>query len=223
MRSTSETTDEQHEERSFIQGPDIDSAMQASIVRVLLITFATSWLAGCTPPTTAAVPSQSSAERNDDEILDEQRALELRRLRLQNQLLSELRKLRESRQASTGGAEQANAEGAEVADEDKLLVFGGPSHEVFLGCLCDEQDRDSIFNMTGEYGSDLSETSIRNKFAPYGSDNDDTSTCNAVATRPPLVVTSAGKSLGLLTMNPALKKRITAPSVADWLMRMCAQ
>jgi hypothetical protein len=34
-------------------------------------------------------------------------------------------------------------------------------------------------------------------------------------------VTSDGKSLGLLTINPSLKKRITAVSVADWLARMC--
>jgi hypothetical protein len=197
--------------------------MQMAVARVLLNVLGIGCLAGCAVQEPAAAPVESAA-RSDAESADQRElhALELRRQRLQAQLLSELRKLHESRQASAGGAPEA-AEAAAPADEGKLLVFGGVSHEVFLGCLCEEQDRDSVFNMTGEFGSDLSTTSIRNKFAPYGSDHDDTSTCNAGASRPPLVVTSDGKSLGLLTVNPSLKKRITAPSVGDWLARMCAQ
>lgn len=195
--------------------------MQTGLVRALPIVLGLGCLAGCAVREPVAAPSKQTAD-SDSDSQREERALERRRLQLQTQLLSELRKLRESRQASTSGAEPADDTSAQE-DENKLLVFGGVSHEVFLGCLCEEQDRDSVFNMTGEFGSDLSATSIRNKFAPYGSDSDDTSTCNAAATRPPLVVTSAGKSLGLLTVNLALKKRITAPSVADWLARMCAQ
>ena len=92
---------------------------------------------------------------------------------------------------------------------------------MFLGCLCDERRADSVFNMVGQHGSDVSPTSIRNKFEPYGSNHDETSACNAAATRPPIVVSLDGKSLGLLTMNPSLKKRISSPSVGDWLARMC--
>jgi hypothetical protein len=194
--------------------------MQTGVAHVLLIT-SLGCLAGCNAPEHAQVPRQQQAQ-SDQQIERDQRSLEQRRVRLQHQLLSELRKLRESRQASTSGAESV-ADAPDAADEKKLLVFGGASHEVFLGCLCEEQDHDSVFNLTGEYGSDLSATSLRNKFAPYGSDQDDTSTCNPAATRPPLVVTSDGKSLGLLTTNSTLKKRITAPSVTDWLARMCAQ
>jgi hypothetical protein len=100
-------------------------------------------------------------------------------------------------------------------------VFGGAKHEVFLGCLCDEQHTDSVFNLLGPHGSDDSQTSIRNKFAPYGSNYDDTSACNANATHPPVVLDSDGKTLGLLSLNASLKKRITSPSVTDWLGRMC--
>ena len=196
------------------------------VARVLPIALSVGYLAGCAVQEPALAPSQREAGSDGDaqrgDAQREERALERRRLQLQTQLLSELRKLRESRQASTGAAEPA-ADTPEPGAENKLLVFGGVSHEVFLGCLCEEQDRDSVFNMTGEFGSDLSATSIRNKFAPYGSDSDDTSTCNAAAKRPPLVVTSDGKSLGLLTMNPSLKKRITAPAIDDWLARMCAR
>jgi hypothetical protein len=137
-------------------------------------------------------------------------------------VLTELRKLRESRQASTGAAEPAHEDEPVSAADYELLVFGGANHEVFLGCLCDEHRPDSVFNMAGEHGSDLSPDSIRNKFAPYGSDHDDTSACNAAATHPPVVLASDGKSLGLLTSNASLKRRITAPSVADWLARVCA-
>ena len=71
--------------------------------------------------------------------------------------------------------------------------------------------------------TDLSPISMRNKFSPYGSNYDDTSACNAAATHPPLIVTSDGKSLGLLTVNTSLKKRIDTPSVTDWLARMCGE
>lgn len=137
--------------------------------------------------------------------------------------MSDLRKLRESRQASTGAAEPVRDDDAAASTDYELMILGGPKHEVFLGCLCDEKRPDSVFNMLGEHGSHSSPTSIRNKFAAYGSNYDDTSACNAAATRPPVVMSSDGKSLGLLTLNPSLKRRIAAPSVADWLSRMCGE
>jgi hypothetical protein len=195
--------------------------MQTSAARVLLITSVICCSASCAPAEPAAAPRASLHE--DDRAGQNERdqeALERRRLQLEKQLLTDLRKLRESRQASTAGAEPARDEAASSADCE-LLVFGGRIHDAFLGCLCDESRPDSVFNMTGEHGSDLSPMSMRNKFAPYGSNYDDTSACNAAATHPPVVVTSDGKSLGLLTVNPSLKKRIKAPSVVDWLARMC--
>ena len=201
--------------------------MQTGTARALLILMTPAWLTGCGPPEAAVAVTAPAAHaapgKSDKDIRREQRALERRRLKLQKQLLSELRKLRESRQASTGAAEPAH-EGAQTSAEAlKLMVFGGSNHEVFLGCLCEEREADSVFNMMGEHGSELSETSIRNKFAPYGSDHDDTSACNPSATRPPTVLTSDGKSLGLLTRNPSLKRRIDVPAVADWLARMCGE
>ncbi len=100
-------------------------------------------------------------------------------------------------------------------------MFGGASHEVYLGCLCDNDQPESVFNLSGEYGSGLSRVSLRNKLAPYGSKHEDTSVCNAHATHPPSVVASDGRALGLLTLNASLKKRIAAPSVTDWLARLC--
>src|SRR4051812_30027187 len=169
------------------------SAMQTG-TRMLLLTFAASCLAACSPPGLAAAPEQKVAQRERRSEPDE-RALEQRRLQLENQVLAELRKLRRSWQASTGAAEPAHDDEPEPPEDFELQVFGGPSHEVFLGCLCDEQRPDSIFNMIGEHGADDGPASLRNKFAPYGSNYDDTSACNPAATRPPAVVASDGKSL----------------------------
>jgi len=199
--------------------------MQTAPAKALLWVMAAGCLVGCAeqaPPPPAAPHQRSDASeaQHDRQVRREQRALERRRSKLQKQVLAELSKLRESRQASTGGAEPVADEAGSTADCE-LLVFGGTSHEVFLGCLSDEHRPDSVFNMVGEHGSDLSPASMRNKFAPYGSNYDDTSACNPSATHPPVVVSADGKSLGLLSLNPSLKRRITAPSVTDWLARMC--
>jgi hypothetical protein len=197
--------------------------MLTGSVNVLLRMLGACALVGCTSaaPEPAASPSHTDAQRNR-QIEREQQALNRRLLQLENQALSELRKLRESRQASTGAAEPARDDDSPSSD-DELMILGGAKHEVFLGCLCDEHRPDSVFNMLGEHGSHSSPASIRNKFAPFGSNHDDTSACNAAATHPPVVMTPDGKSLGLLTLNASLKRRINAPSVADWLARMCGE
>lgn len=191
-------------------------------VRLLPWVLAGCSLWGCVSPEPALAP-RSSAAAGDSQIEREQQTIERRLRKLQQQALSDLRQLRESRQASAGAATPARDERAESTTDCELLVFGGTSHETFLGCLCDEHHPDSVFNMLGEHGSHLSPTSMRNKFGAYGSNHDDTSACNAAATRPPLVVASDGKSLGMLTLNSALKRRISAPAVTDWLVRMCGE
>ena len=206
----------------FRRAKDITARMQTSVARVLLITFGVCGFAACGPAEPAAAPVAHQSKRDRD-IQREQAALEGRRLQLQKQLLGELRKLRQSRQASTGAAEPADDDAAESETDDKLLIFGGANHEAFLGCLCEEHNAESVFNLLGEYGTDSSTTSLRNKFAPYGSNHDDTSACNSRATHPPVVLAPDGKSLGLLTVNARLKRRITAPSVADWLARVCGE
>lgn len=193
----------------------MNSDMQTRVLLVMMGLF--HWV-GCAPAEPAVMPQPQPPERGRQSELDQQE-LEQRRLQLQNQVLADLLKLKERRQASASGA--ASDEAPASDDDCELLVFGGVSHEVFLGCLSNEQRPDSVFNLAGEHGSELSPTSIRNKFAPYGSNFEDTSACNPKAQRPPVVVSSGGKSLGLLTTNPSLKRRILASSVADWLARMC--
>ena len=201
----------------------MNTRMKTGVARVWLTTLGVCAWTGCAPVEPAVAPPARPVAKSDHAIQREQRALERRRLQLQKQLLGELRKLRESRQASTGGAEPAGDDAPPTKDDDKLLIFGGRNHEAFLGCMCEEHNPDSVFNMLGEYGANSSATSLRNKFAPYGSNHDDTSACNAKATHPPVVLAPDGKSLGLLTVNSELKRRITAPSVSDWLARVCGE
>ena len=198
--------------------------METVAARLLLVAFGLGCSSSCAPaaPPAVAAPARESP-RGDEQLARDQRELERRRFQLENQLLTDLRKLREARQASAGAAVASTDREPGASDDYELLVFGGPLHEVFLGCLCEGSRPHSIFNRIGEHGSDLSTISLRNKFSPYGSNHDDTSACNAAATHPPRVVTSDGKSLGLLTLNPSLKRRIEAPSVADWLRRMCGE
>lgn len=196
--------------------------MSASRMQVFFWTWAVGCLSGCAQPEPAASPRDHEA-RDDRQIEREQRALEHRRLQLERQLLADLRQLRAGFQASAGPAELAEEQPAAPSDADELLVFGGVNHELLLGCLCDEQRTDSVFNMLGEHGSHSSPTSIRNKFAPFGSNHDDTSACSRSATHPPVVVAADGKALGLLSLNTSLKRTITTPSVAGWLARMCGE
>jgi hypothetical protein len=193
--------------------------MQTGVMRFLLIVVGVRCLGGCSLPEANAAPSEKTASQAGQGE-GEQRALDRRRLQMQKQVMSELQKLHEERVGASGATEPASLAAAKPA-EYRLLVFGGPSHEVYLGCLCKERNAESVFNLTGEYGSDLSQSSLRNKFAPYGSNYEDTSACNPHATHPPSVVASDGKSLGLLTLNPSLKRGIALPAVTAWLARMC--
>jgi hypothetical protein len=195
--------------------------MQTRFVRLLLIGFGLRCLFACSvPEATAPAPSKETVQ-NDHDLKREQRALDRRARRAQRQIVTDLRTLKESREPSSGTTEPASTKTPDPAAY-KLLVFGGTSHEVYLGCMCDPKEAESVFNLTGEFGSDVAENSLRNKFAPYASNSADTSACNPAATHPPSVVASDGKSLGLLTLNTQLKRRITVPSVADWLTRMCS-
>jgi hypothetical protein len=192
--------------------------MQTRVVQSLLMGLGVACVVACSVPETAATPRKETGQAERD-IRREQRAADRRRERIQKQILVDLRALKEGRNSPGGGTEPVSDQTPGPAAY-KLLIFGGASHEVYLGCLCEGEE--SVFNLIGEFGSDLSENSVRNKFAPYGSNSADTSACNPAATHPPSVVASDGESLGLLTVNTSLKKRIVTPSLAGWLARMCS-
>jgi hypothetical protein len=194
--------------------------MRLGFAWFLLIVASVRCLTGCSLQEAAAAPGEPAAPSSprDREIAREQRELDRRRQQQQDAVLSDLLRLREGRAT---GANESAGDDPPTAARPKLLIFGGASHEVYLGCLCDEKNPESVFNLAGEFGSEYSAASLRNKLAPYGSSHADTSACNANARHPPSVVASDGKALGLLTVSASLKKRISARSVADWLARVC--
>lgn len=84
----------------------------------------------------------------------------------------------------------------------ELLLFGGPSHDTFLGCLtCGKLDPDSVCNRFGAYGSRFSSMSIWNRYGQYGSKYSSESPRNKYASNPPVIVDREGNFYGYFTSN----------------------
>jgi len=104
-----------------------------------------------------------------------------------------------------------------------LLLFGGPSHETFLGCIdCSRYDADSIMNPYGSHGSRYGSESIVNPYSSYGSRYSHYGACNPYATDPPVIVDRAGSFYGRLTMNRYHHQRTTNGQLLAWLAGVCA-
>jgi hypothetical protein len=84
----------------------------------------------------------------------------------------------------------------------KLMLFAGPSHETYLGCLnCGSEAPDSILNESGTHGSTMSQESIWNKFSQFGGHFGIYSPFNQFSQDPPVIVDAAGSFYGRFTMN----------------------
>jgi len=93
-------------------------------------------------------------------------------------------------------------EAANQRNAVELLLFGGPGHANFLGCLtCNELSPASVSNSISQYGftNHLGGWSsiglYASPFSPY-------SACNQSATDPPLIVDRAGNAYGRFSVNP---------------------
>jgi hypothetical protein len=105
----------------------------------------------------------------------------------------------------------------------KLMAFGGPSHEIYLGCLnCSEFASDSVFNEFGAHGSEFRTNSLLNQFGRFGSPYSGNSACNPYASDPPVVVDNKGNYYGRLTIN-AYKDPTKIQSLAAWIAGVCAK
>jgi hypothetical protein len=106
----------------------------------------------------------------------------------------------------------------QALNDHRLLLFGGPSHKTFLGCLnCPESTSDSVQNKDGQFGSDIQSSSVFNQFGAYGSSSSQWSACNSSASDPPVIVDSAGKFYGRLTVNTTRTDAVRDQTVASWL------
>ena len=86
----------------------------------------------------------------------------------------------------------------------ELLLFGGPNHEIFLGCLtCSKYNSDSVCNRYGTYGSRYNANSIWNKYGTFGSRYNSSSPWNrySSADSVPAVIDRNGNFYGYFTIN----------------------
>lgn len=110
------------------------------------------------------------------------------------------------------------ARGLAGTSGQELLVFGGPGHDTFLGCLtCSRYDATSMFNSYGSHGSQYSSESIYNNFSQFGSAYSTYSACNRHASDPPVVVDHSGTFYGRLTLNRYRSQAIRDPDILRWL------
>jgi hypothetical protein len=104
----------------------------------------------------------------------------------------------------------------------QLLLFGGESHNVFLGCLnCSNYDSGSVFNQYGTHGSRYSAESIFNRYGEYGSKYSNVSPCNPYASSPPAIVDPLGGFYGHLTVN-RYNSQVQNGAIIAWLTGVCS-
>lgn len=120
--------------------------------------------------------------------------------------------------AAAGGSPSATG----LAGGQELLVFGGPGHKTFLGCLsCSAYSSSSMQNEHSSYGSAFSSTSIFNKHSEFGSAYSQYSACAPYASDPPVVVDRAGQYYGRLTINRSRSDAFANSKVLAWLAGVC--
>ncbi len=162
------------------------------------------------------------ARRFNAEMAQQEREWELekRRLELEQQRAVTVRpsEATEAPGYATSQPAQGSASptGARVPT-GKLLIFGGQSHETFLGCFCDPSDPASVLNEYGAHGNRFRRESIFNRFSEFGSDFSSTSACNQFATDPPVVVRDDGTFVGRLTRNQYKSGAIREERIVAWL------
>jgi hypothetical protein len=104
--------------------------------------------------------------------------------------------------ASSPHSSRTAAPATAPAVESKLLIFGGPGHDVYLGCLnCSKFEIDSVENTYGPHGSPYTSESVFNHLSPYGSPYASRSACNEDASDAPVIVDGSGLFYGRLTLN----------------------
>jgi len=120
------------------------------------------------------------------------------------------------------GVAQGLAAASPSPTEVKLLVFGGPGHKTYLGCLsCSSYSSESLFNSYGIYGSQYSSTSVLNAYSDYGSPYGGYSACNPYASDPPVIVDGAGKYYGRLTVSFYRSDGPPTAKLRGWIAAVC--
>jgi hypothetical protein len=110
-----------------------------------------------------------------------------------------------------------------VAGGHNLMVFGGPGHTTYLGCLnCSNGVGDSVFTEGGTYNGSYLPPNIVNRSSAFVSAHSPYSACNEFAADPPVIIDERGTSYGRLTVN---LQRSDGPSIdvlSQWIIDACA-
>jgi hypothetical protein len=122
-----------------------------------------------------------------------------------------------------GFAEGYSAAAPAAGSSAKLMLFAGPGHRTYLGCLnCSEFATDSVLNKFGSHGSPYSTESIFNRFSQFGGQFGAYSPCNPYASDPPVIVDSQGNFYGRLTINTMHSQRTNSSQLHAWIAGVCA-
>jgi hypothetical protein len=102
----------------------------------------------------------------------------------------------------------------------KLMLFGGVGHKIYLGCIsCELDAEDSIFNVDGPKGKSItgkiSQESIWNTFGPFGDKFSDSSPWNKLGNNPPIIVDQNGNSYGYFTLNKSHPNQTKIPELLN--------
>lgn len=94
------------------------------------------------------------------------------------------------------------------AYSQKVMIYGGEKHDVYLGCLtCTQFHDESVWNENGVYGTKNNNLSIWSEFSDYGNEFSYLSPWNEYATHPPILIDENGGNYGYFTRNPDIKDR----------------
>ena len=90
----------------------------------------------------------------------------------------------------------------------KLMLFGGENHDVYLGCLtCTQYHSESVWNESGINGTKLNNLSIWSEFSDFGNEFSNLSPWNEYGTAPPKIIDENGGFYGYFTRNPYFNQR----------------
>jgi hypothetical protein len=104
---------------------------------------------------------------------------------------------------------------------DEIVLYGGPDHATYLGCVnCSRYDSESVLNTDGPYGRSDSGTSIANPSSIFGSPYSEYSACNLFATDPPIIVDDQGTYYGRLSINLS-QPGPPSDALQAWIIRLC--
>jgi hypothetical protein len=94
--------------------------------------------------------------------------------------------------------------GSAGVNAEDLLLFGGPNHKEYIGCLkCNEFSSESVCNGFAQYGNEFGSTMWNEFSTPYGNEFSSSSPWNEFSTSNsvPVLVGRQGAFYGYFTVN----------------------